>query len=208
MLHATAMNFDLESSTAIPIPSSISRVCQLCLWICIGSVGSGCGAGDGLRDTVLDFQGIQANEMSKISLEPIYVGSNLLTLNKEVETNDRELIRRMREELTFVQAPGLPGDMQHSASVGACRAVVSVRGEERFCILIILRKGASGGGIEYAMSPTMDLNSVFDERLPGNHVLGRGYSVGLLDLVNDIVGRGDAVWGREVMSGVKLSTQP
>ena len=155
---------------------------------------TGCTAEAPLRETTTAFQSCRETAPCQITIAPIYVGRNRDSLSGAVTVTDRDACRDIITELTFPEHPQRPKALDHAGYTAACKAIIEFPGSRLFCVLLLVRRGRGGSGIEYALVPGPDMTSGYDERLPGNYELGRGYSVALYGILDELITAAGQRW--------------
>jgi hypothetical protein len=154
----------------------------------------GCRAEPDYRVITADFSASKHSTVSKIELVPIDVGTSLLKLNKKITRTDGKMNSAIVGEITFSEHPGLPKAMGHSGAISACKMVIYFQDGTAYCFYVLFREGLAGSGVEYAINHDLNLDSAYDNSLPGNHTLGRGYSIRLYDVLQNVIQDAGGKW--------------
>jgi hypothetical protein len=166
-----------------------------CAWLMLLlSCILGCQAQPDFGAIIASFNLSKRSGVSRIQLVPVYVGTGMQKLSKKVIITNNQTTSAILGEIGFSDNPKLPKGMEHSGADAACKLLIRFADGREFAFLVVFQTGPSGAGVEYALSPSSTLNSAYDESLPGNHCLGRGYSMRLYDLLRTAISNSGATW--------------
>ena len=158
------------------------------LFILLSQILLGCQKQPDFRVITTSFvNSARTSSVSSITLVPIDVGSSVAKLSKSIIITNSEANKAILTNIIFLEVPRLPKGMGHAGQVAACNMLVQFTNGTTFCFYLSFREGPVGAGIEYAINPDLNLDSVFDNRLPGNHRLGRGYSQDMYYIIQSII---------------------
>jgi len=158
---------------------------------------SGCQAQPDFKAITASFNASRGSSVSKIELVPIHVGTSVLKLSKKVVIADSGTNSTIVGEIAFSEHPRLPKAMGHSGGVAACKMLIHFQDGTVFCFFVFFREGGAGAGVEYAINPDLNLNDAYENDLPGNHTLGRGYSIKLYEILQAVIKSAGESWIRD-----------
>lgn len=150
-----------------------------------------------IRLKVNEFEAVRAEPIQQIEIFPVNIGPERLTVKEHIVIDNKRITRQIVDLIFFTENPMLPENMEHSGFVSGCSLRFVFLGKKEFFLFIMFLEGPKGHGIEYKLSLGSNVKSGDDKNLPGNHVLGHGFSEKLYNVLHEAIkssGEKKPVW--------------
>ena len=136
---------------------------------------------------VMEFKAAKTGAIKWVQVYPLKIGPDRLTVSHNIIIRDDNFTRKIVYSITFPNNPSLPRNLDHAGDMGGVGIQITYTNGKEFYIFALFRQSFRGQGIEYKLSLGPKVETEDDPNLPGNYILGHGFSSELYELLHDAI---------------------
>ena len=140
-----------------------------------------------MQKKVMEFNAAKPETIKWIHIYPLKIGPDKLTVSHTITIKDNNITHKLVDMLVFPNNPSLPKSLDHSGSKAGVGIHIAYASGKEFYIFAMLRQGFKGEAVEYKLSKGPMVQAQDDPDLPGNYILGHGFSHNLYEFLIDAI---------------------
>jgi hypothetical protein len=132
--------------------------------------------------------------ITHIQIQPVHVGTSVMTVSETIDIDDPTTIQEIVEELKMEDTPQSPETSLHPEFFAGCKLEITVESDETFTFFVRLWDFRKSRCAVYFLAKENGATTFNDAKLAGWGQRGMGYSPKLYELIWETVAQGKWVY--------------
>ena len=142
---------------------------------------------NGMQKKVMEFNAAKTDAIKWIRIYPLKIGPDKLTVSHIITIKDNTITHKIVNMFIFPNNPSLPKSLDHAGSKAGVGVHIGYASGKEFYIFSLFIQGFKGEAVEYKLSKGPMVQAEDDSNLPGNYLIGHGFSHNLYEFLIDAI---------------------
>lgn len=140
-----------------------------------------------MQTKVMEFNEAKSQPIKMVRIYPLEIGPDRLTVSHDITIKNIKITQAIVDMLIFPDNPKLPKSLDHAGINSGVGIHIAYESGKEFYLLALFIQGFKGEAVEYKLSEGPFVRAWDDPNLPGNHLLGHGFSHNLYEFLIDAI---------------------